>query len=77
MKMYEKLGMDIEAALKWTEACLTGARACNDCPAYKIMPKNTLVNECASKYLLSEVKEPPKVPRWKTARTRGLCQCPT
>lgn len=63
MKMYEKLGMDTEAALKWTTACLTGTRMCDDCPAYKIMPDNMRVSNCASEFLLSEVQEPPKVPR--------------
>ena len=57
MKMYEKLGMDTEAALKWVKEC--AIRYCRDCPAYETQE---LRDVCAPKYLLSDVHEPPKVP---------------
>lgn len=69
MKMYEKLGMSTEDALKWTEEC--AKRNCLDCPAYKNAQRpETIVTNCAPSYLLSEVPEPPKIPRWQTARTQ-------
>lgn len=67
MKMYEKLGMSTEAALKWVEDC--ERKSCVDCPA---PGKTGYVRsaKCAAAYLLSEVPETPKVPRWKTVKTQ-------
>lgn len=67
MKQYEKLGFDTEAALKWIGECQH--RKCEDCPAVD-GPKGSVSALCASSYLLSDVPEPPKVPRWKTAKTQ-------
>lgn len=69
MKMYEKLSMSTEDALKWVGEC--EKRNCLYCPAYKIAQRpETILFNCASLYLLSDVPEPPKIPRWKTARTQ-------
>lgn len=68
MKMYEKLGMSTEDALKLVEECAT--RNCRECPAYKTQKFGDAATKCASKYLLLKVPEPPKIPRWKTARTQ-------
>lgn len=64
MKMYEKLGMSIEDALKWISECQH--RDCKDCPAVE-GPKGSVSALCA---LLSEVQEPPKVRRWQAAKTQ-------
>lgn len=68
MKMYEKLGMDTETALKWAQECQN--RMCKDCPGGGSIRTATISASCASSYLLSEAPEPPKVPRWVTAKTR-------
>lgn len=64
MKMYEKLSMDTEAALKWVIEC--AYRSCEVCPSIR----NGLTSQCAAHYLLSEAPKPPKVPRWKTVKTQ-------
>lgn len=66
MKMYEKMGLDTEAALKWAGNCVN--RSCKECLA-GTMPDTIRVSICAVDYLLSEVPEPPKVPRWTHAKT--------
>lgn len=66
MKQYEKLGFDTESALKWVDGCKT--RLCGDCSAREHRPGAPAF--CAVSYLLSDVPETPKVPRWKTARTK-------
>lgn len=66
MKQYEKMGFDTEAALKWVEGCKT--RLCKDCSARDHRPGRPAF--CAVSYLLSDAPKPPKVPRWKTARTQ-------
>lgn len=68
MKQYEKLGMDTEAALKWIEECKE--RKCLECVAYPTMINGSVSSACAAGYLLAEVPEPPKVPRWQTAKTQ-------
>lgn len=69
MKMYEKLGMSTEDALKWVEEC--AKRNCLDCPAYKIAQRTeTIVFNCAPNYLLSDVPKLRKIPRWQTAKTQ-------
>lgn len=67
MKMYEKLGMSTEAALKWVEDC--ERKSCVDCPAPR---KTGYVHsaKCAAAYLLSEVLKLRKIPRWTTAKTQ-------
>lgn len=66
MKQYEKLGFDTESALKWVDGCKT--RLCGDCSAREHRPGAPAF--CAVSYLLSDVPETPKVPRWKTAKTQ-------
>lgn len=66
MKQYEKMEMSTEDALKWVDGCKT--RLCADCSAREHRPGAPAF--CAVSYLLSEVPEPPKVPRWMTAKTQ-------
>lgn len=68
MKMYEKLSMDTEAALKWIEECAT--RNCRECPAYKTQKFGDAATKCAYRYLLSDAPELPKIPRFMTAKTQ-------
>ena len=68
MKMYEKLGMSTEDALKWMEECAT--RNCRECPAYKTQKFGDAATKCACRYLLSDAPEPPKIPRWMTVKTQ-------
>lgn len=68
MKMYEKLGMSTEDALKWAQEC--AKRNCRECPAYKTQKFGDAATKCACRYLLSDAPELPKIPRWKTARTQ-------
>lgn len=67
MKMYEKLGMSTEAALKWVEDC--ERKSCVDCPAPR---KTGYVHsaKCTAAYLLSEVPKLRKIPRWMTVKAQ-------
>ncbi len=67
MKQYEKMGFDTEAALKWVDECKS--RKCADCSARDHRPGAPAF--CAVSYLLSDVPDPPKVPRWQTAKTQA------
>lgn len=67
MKRFEKMGMSTEAALKWIGECQH--RKCEDCPAVD-GPKGSVSALCASSYLLSDVPEPPKVPRVALIQTQ-------
>lgn len=70
MKVYEKMGMDTEAALKWIYQCK--GRPCLDCEAYPNKTSGELSSRCAARYLLSDVHEPPKVPRTNGDRIRAM-----
>lgn len=70
MKMYEKLGMSTEAALKWVIDGVEN-RPCTTCPAFPTKGRDyPTCALCAARFLFSEVPEPPKVPRWQTAKTQ-------
>ena len=68
MKMYEKLGMSTEDALKWIAGCCS--RFCRECPAYGLSGHGNSTAWCAAEYLNAEAPENPKIPRWMVAKTQ-------
>lgn len=68
MKQYERLGLDIDGALKWIAGCRD--RACSECPADGPSIHGCSAAKCAAEYLNAEVPEKPKVPRVALIQTQ-------
>ena len=68
MKQYEKLGLDIDGALKWIAGCC--GRYCWECPSDGPSSHGCSSARCAAEYLNAEVPEKPKIPRVALIQTQ-------
>lgn len=68
MKQYERLGLDIDGALKWIAGCY--GRACYECPAEGPSKHGYSAARCAAEYLNAEAPEKPKIPRVALIQTQ-------